>query len=99
MSIGEKTRCISAIAKSMQQMVALDFPAYGSIYFTDDSVNPAVAKPINSDFCLGPNCGKEYWDCNFEDPKNYTTIKSNRGPCELLKVLTMLHVSDQLTSL
>lgn len=75
-------------------MVALDFPAYGSIYFSDGSVNPTFSKLLTTGFCLGPDRRTEYWDCDFEELKNYTTIKPNRGPCELLKVLVMPDMSD-----
>ena len=74
-------RCVRALAKTIKSMAALSFPAYGSIYFADAQLDPHRTIPLG-DFCIGPNCMREYWDCNPGESRYYQQRKLNNGPCK-----------------
>ncbi|PGH11553.1 hypothetical protein AJ79_04811 [Helicocarpus griseus UAMH5409] len=63
-------------------MSKLDFPAYGSLYFSDapslKSNYPTYR--VDEKYCIGPSCGVIYWDCDIGHPKYYYYAKPNRGP-------------------
>ncbi|PGG97355.1 hypothetical protein AJ79_09226 [Helicocarpus griseus UAMH5409] len=65
-------------------MAELDFPAYGSLYFTDASfLDSGCKQTLENDpmYCLGPHCrGSTYWDCNVGEPRYYAFSGPNRGP-------------------
>ena len=83
MSGEQQIACIEAITRNIQQIAAIDFTAYGSIYFADSSFHPASVLPLGQGFCIGPHCGARYWDCNVGESRFYNLTKPNRGPCEL----------------
>lgn len=74
-------RCVRALAKTIKSMAALSFPAYGSIYFADAQLDPHTTTPLG-DFCIGPNCMREYWDCNPGESRYYQQRNLNNGPCK-----------------
>ncbi len=82
MSLKQQLRCIRAIAENIGRIAALTFPAYGSLYFADAPVDSASKVSLDQEFCLGPDCGARYWDCNVDDPRYYSSRKPNHGPCE-----------------
>ena len=81
MSGEQKIDCIRAIFTNIQQITALKFPAYGSLYFTNFHIDSASMVPLSKEFCVGPHCGTRYWDCNVGEARYYTSMKPNRGPC------------------
>ena len=83
MSGEQQITCIEAITRYIQQISAIDFTAYGSIYFADSSFDLGSTLPIDQGFCIGPHCGAKYWDCNVGEARFYNLTKPNRGPCEL----------------
>ena len=81
MSGEQKIACIRAISTNIQQITALKFPAYGSLYFANFHIDSASKVPLTRGLCVGPHCGNRYWDCNVGEARYYTSIKPNRGPC------------------
>lgn len=77
-------RCIESLTRCLQQMTNLDFPAYGSLYFSDTSSLADVSTTrVDRTFSIGPHCGAKYWDCNVDDTRYYHISQPNRGPCKL----------------
>ena len=54
MSREQKIACIRAISKNIQQIAAIKFPAYGSLYFADIRIDSASKVPVVERFCIGP---------------------------------------------
>jgi len=73
--------CVKNLARLIKSMANLPFPAYGSIYFANASIDPKLKVPLG-DFCIGPHCGRDYWDCTAGEKRYYLQKKPNRGPCE-----------------
>ena len=82
MSKEQKIDCIRAIFTNIQQITALKFPAYGSLYFDNHPIDSASKVPLTKGFCIGPHCGTRYWDCNVGEARYYTATTPNRGPCK-----------------
>lgn len=83
MDVTTQIGCIEAIQKNLKQVVDLEFPAYGSIYFADKT-NIATSGPsLGHGFSIGPHCGAMYWNCNAAQPRYYHQVKPNQGPCML----------------
>jgi hypothetical protein len=80
MSGGQKVRCIDAIYRKLREMTDINFPAYGSLYFSTASLGSFSRLPLNGGFCLGPHCGTIYWDCG--ERRYYQHTIPNQGPCE-----------------
>lgn len=58
-SLPAETRLYSlkSIAECMAQMMKLDFPMYGSIYFSGAvGLRKHTSHSINDKFCVGPHC-------------------------------------------
>ncbi|KAL2817159.1 kinase-like domain-containing protein [Aspergillus granulosus] len=75
----QKVRCIEAIYKTIKEVVDLEFPAYGSIYF-DDTLGSASKLPLGDGFCVGPHCGTRYWGTNVGERRDYHYANRNAGP-------------------
>ena len=80
MSGDEKVKCIDAIYRKLKDVANLDFPAYGSLYFSTSVSGSSFTLPLQDDFCIGPHCGTRYWDCG--DCRYYRHYAPNHGPCE-----------------
>lgn len=78
----QQVRCIDAIYRTMKEVVDLEFPAFGSIYF-DDALEFARKQPLGDGFCVGPHCGTRYWDTNVGERRYYHRARRNAGPCKL----------------
>lgn len=50
----QKVKCIDAIYRKLKEAADIDFPAYGSLYFSTSSLGSFSTLPIDDDFCLGP---------------------------------------------
>lgn len=86
MSGDQKVGCIDAIYKKLREMADINFPAYGSLYFSTAPLGSFTRLPLDGGFCLGPHCGTRYWDCG--DRRYYQHTVPNQGPCE--SVLTSI---------
>ena len=74
-------RCVRGLAKMIKSMAILTFPVYGSIYFADAPIDSESKIPLG-DFCIGPSCMREYWECIPGESRYCQQRKPNRGPCE-----------------
>lgn len=70
-------RCVRALSKTIKAMAALPFSAYGSIYFADVPIDSDSKIPLGDDFSIGPNCMREYWDCNPAESRYYQQKQLN----------------------
>ncbi|KAI4253773.1 MAG: hypothetical protein L6R42_007457 [Xanthoria sp. 1 TBL-2021] len=52
----QKIQCIKAIGMKIQQIAALNFPAYGSLYSATVKVKFPLNIPLTPGFCIGPCC-------------------------------------------
>ncbi|KFY67899.1 hypothetical protein V496_01348 [Pseudogymnoascus sp. VKM F-4515 (FW-2607)] len=80
MAIDQQINCIDAIYRKLKEVVDIKFPAYGSVYFADISLDSASKQPLNQSFSIGPHCGSRYWDCNVGESIYHHNTKPNRGP-------------------
>ncbi|KAI4287425.1 MAG: hypothetical protein L6R35_003318 [Caloplaca aegaea] len=80
MSGEQQIACVQAISTNIQQIAAIKFPAYGSLYFAEIPIDSTSKVPLAQGFCVGPHCGTRYWDCNIGEARYYVLIKPNRGP-------------------
>ena len=90
MSGRQQIDCIQAISMSIQQMAAIEFPAYGSLYFANMHIEPQSKVAISKDYCIGPHCGPRYWDCNVGEARDYVSINPNSGPCTFFLPAAMI---------
>ncbi|KAL4750139.1 hypothetical protein BDW72DRAFT_204135 [Aspergillus terricola var. indicus] len=75
----QQVRCIDAIYRTMKDIVDLEIPAFGSIYF-DDTLESARKQPLGDGFCVGPHCGTRYWGTNVGERRYYHYANRNTGP-------------------
>jgi hypothetical protein len=87
MSVSNQIRCIQAISRKLKELVDLDFPAYGSLYFADNPYIAAQKLPFDQEFSIGPHCGAIYWDCHVGQSKYFHDVDHNQGPCESIHAL------------
>ncbi|OJJ46441.1 hypothetical protein ASPZODRAFT_151976 [Penicilliopsis zonata CBS 506.65] len=69
-----------ATIKYCNEAGSLNFPAYGSIYFTKTLPSIDHRHQLDKDFYIGPHCGTRYWDCNVGERRYYHNTKPNQGP-------------------
>ena len=82
LDIGSQLKCMQAIYRKLAETARLEFPAYGSLYFTDTSyINASEKLSLNQEFCIGPHCGSLYWNCDPIQPRYYHKVMQNNGPC------------------
>ncbi|KAJ5155193.1 kinase-like domain-containing protein [Penicillium capsulatum] len=80
MTAEEQAKCINALFQKLKDMVDFDFPAYGSIYFSNQSVpSSATLQPVDEEFSIGPHCGEMWWDCGARKHFNHHG-NANHGP-------------------
>ncbi|RDW76456.1 uncharacterized protein DSM5745_06448 [Aspergillus mulundensis] len=79
MAGNQRVRCIDSIYRTAREMVDLEFPAYGNIYF-DSTLDDVESQSLGDGFCIGPHCGARYWDCDPGDQRYYHVAKGNQGP-------------------
>ncbi|GMG29028.1 unnamed protein product [Aspergillus oryzae] len=89
----QKIRCIQGIYESLKEMVDLEFPSFGSLYYANGPPDPDNRRPLDGNFCIGPHCGPRYWDCNVGEQRYYDIVRSNHGPCMLLEKLVIIRPS------
>ncbi|KAF4170082.1 hypothetical protein CNMCM6936_005227 [Aspergillus lentulus] len=56
--------CTKMLALAMRDMASLDFPAYGSLYFSDAPLELHMKIPFEQGFCVGPHCNPVFWNRN-----------------------------------
>ncbi|KAM3531953.1 hypothetical protein MY4038_004302 [Beauveria bassiana] len=63
-------------------MASLNFPAYGSLYFSNAPIESNLKIPLDHEYCIGPNCNSVLWNRNLGEPELYGRPSPNCGPCE-----------------
>lgn len=81
----QQVRCIDAIYRTIKEVVGLEFPAFGSIYF-DNALGYASKQPLADGFCVGPHCGTRYWDTHVGERRYYYYANRNIGPCKFRRL-------------
>ncbi|PGH14834.1 hypothetical protein AJ80_05760 [Polytolypa hystricis UAMH7299] len=72
--------CTKGLSHKIKEMAALDFPAYGNIYFSDAPIAEDPKIPLKHGFCIGPFCSPLFWNCGAGEPELYKPPNPNRGP-------------------
>ena len=53
-----------ALSLMMKKMASLDFPAYGSLYFSNAPLDSHLKITLEEGYCIGPHCSPVFWNCN-----------------------------------
>ncbi|PMB70932.1 hypothetical protein BM221_003392 [Beauveria bassiana] len=61
-------------------MASLNFPAYGSLYFSNAPIESNLKIPLDHEYCIGPNCNSVLWNRNPGEPELYGRPSPNCGP-------------------
>jgi len=61
MTDDQRVKCIENIYQILKEVVDLEFPVYGNIYFANTLTYPTHV--LDDEFCIGPHCGDRYWGC------------------------------------
>ncbi|KAF2813730.1 uncharacterized protein BDZ99DRAFT_459498 [Mytilinidion resinicola] len=76
----QHAQCVKNLAQMIVDMARLPFPAFGSLYFSDAPVDSKLRTKFADGFCIGPHCGRSYWDCNIGEKRFYEERPANQGP-------------------
>ncbi|PYI04322.1 hypothetical protein BO78DRAFT_320726 [Aspergillus sclerotiicarbonarius CBS 121057] len=76
----QRVKCIDAIYQKVKEVVDLQFPALGSLYFANSPVCPDNTYAVDEEFCIGLHCGTRYWDCEGGANRYSNNKKPNQGP-------------------
>lgn len=76
--------CVKKLTFMITEMAKLKFPMYGSLYFSDASIDPSLKTDFVEGICIGPHCGAQFWNCDPLEPRYYDKRPPNRGPCTIL---------------
>jgi hypothetical protein len=83
MSVLDHLQIVKSVSNMIGQMTELEFPAFGSIYFRDAPIDPALKIKFDNGFCIGPHCGPVFWNCGPGETALYGNSGYDHGPCEL----------------
>ncbi|GKZ78096.1 hypothetical protein AnigIFM56816_001480 [Aspergillus niger] len=72
--------CTKALSMVIKQMASLDFPAYGSLYFSNVPLEAHLQIPFEQGFCIGPHCSPIFWNRNPGELELYGGPSPNCGP-------------------
>ncbi|KZF20387.1 hypothetical protein L228DRAFT_232990 [Xylona heveae TC161] len=72
--------CTKALSLAMKKMSSLDFPTYGSLYFSDAPLDSHMKIPFEEGFCIGPHCSPVFWNRNPGELELYGDPSPNCGP-------------------
>ena len=82
MSADQRLECVERLAYITKDMVDLDFPAYGSIYFGNLPLSMSSKIALGDGYYIGPHCGSVYWNCSAGEAEMYGQSNQNHGPCK-----------------
>ncbi|CAK44190.1 uncharacterized protein An02g04650 [Aspergillus niger] len=80
MNSAQHMLCTKALSMVIKQMASLDFPAYGSLYFSDAPLEAHLQIPFEQGFCIGPHCSPIFWNRNAGEVELYGGPSPNCGP-------------------
>jgi hypothetical protein len=83
MNSEQRMRVVQSLGLMCKQMASLQFPAYGSLYFSGRGVPNSDEFPVSDEYSIGPHCGNRYWQTTPGDNRWYDRRPPNRGPCKL----------------
>lgn len=83
---GDHLNIIKSVSNKIGEMTELKFPAFGSIYFHDAPIDPALKVELGNDFCIGPHCGSVLWNYGLGESDLYRSSGHDQGPCALSAV-------------
>ncbi|KAF9887728.1 hypothetical protein FE257_009681 [Aspergillus nanangensis] len=89
MSPTERVGCTKALSTTIKDLASLDFPAYGSLYFSDAPLDASEKIPFAEGFCIGPLCSPIYWNRGPGELELYGEPSSNHGPWKDLKTYSL----------
>ncbi|KAE8326939.1 kinase-like domain-containing protein [Aspergillus sergii] len=82
MSTHQHMLCTKAISFLIKEMAALDFPAFGSLYFSDSPIDQSKKIPLQDErFCIGPSCSPIFWNTSPGEMELYGGPSVDCGPC------------------
>lgn len=79
----QQLKFIKNTCELIKQMVDLEFPAYGSLYFNDATfLEPFQKFDIGEGYCLGPLCEPRLWNSSPGELELYgPRSPDSYGPC------------------
>ncbi|KAL3254655.1 hypothetical protein ABHI18_008825, partial [Aspergillus niger] len=80
MNSAQHMLCTKALSMVIKQMASLDFPAYGSLYFSNVPLEAHLQIPFEQGFCIGPHCSPIFWNRNPGEVELYGSPSPNCGP-------------------
>jgi hypothetical protein len=92
LNVVEQLKVIKAIAVPCRDLCKANFPAYGSLYLSDEM--PSGAIEVDSTFCIGPLTAAHQWGYAFDQKPDAEALQKYQGPCKNILVplvLTQLH--------
>lgn len=97
MSSSEHLQIIKSISDMIGQMTALEFPAFGSIYFQDARIDPASKFSLEDGFYIGRHCNPVLWNCRPGESDLYGNNGQDHEPCK--SFVEQYHYRHKLTRL
>jgi hypothetical protein len=71
MNMHQHMLCMKALSLQIREMALLNFPAFGSLYFSDAPISNSKKIPFEDGFCVGPNCSPVFWNCGPSEQQLY----------------------------
>lgn len=87
MNAVEHLKCTKALCDIIADMSKIQFPAYGSLYFTN-AMSSGIPIEQSPEFCIGPHCGADFWNCDPYERSRYGNSNRDHGPCKF-KAITI----------
>ncbi|KAL4794562.1 hypothetical protein BDV19DRAFT_399356 [Aspergillus venezuelensis] len=72
--------CTKMLFMIIRKLESLEFPAYGSLYFSEAPMYSRLKEPFEQDFCIGPHCCPVYWSTNPGEHVLYGGSSTDCGP-------------------
>jgi hypothetical protein len=79
MNMEQHMLCTKALSLTMKKMAALEFLAYGSLYFADAPIDSDLKIPFEQGFCVGPHCSPVFWNRSLGEQELYDGSSPNCG--------------------
>ncbi|KAL4784214.1 hypothetical protein BJX76DRAFT_348012 [Aspergillus varians] len=72
--------CTKMLSMALEKLASLDFPSYGSLYFSDGPLESHMKVPFEQGFCVGPHCSPVFWNRDPVELELYGGPSPNCGP-------------------
>lgn len=88
MNRNEKIRLVEYFYELIKQVFKLKFPSHGSLYFAHLPLpGNRATLPFTGGFRIGPHCGDRFWGLSDPEPRYYSRVDPDRGPCRLPRMV------------